>query len=129
MTHRLLVALPAVLLLACGQAGEPALQGGDRNQTIDQKFFAAREAICERYSTSDDGYEAVPLEQVKDILQLRHNDERIMAHLSPEHYCVARKVNGERVCYRLNSSAINVGGGVNFCTDRRGNVSDFELEE
>jgi hypothetical protein len=125
--HRLLYALSALSLGACGQADDSALRDDEQDQSIDQQFFAAREAVCGEYTAP--GYEAVPLEKVEDILQLRHNGERIMAHLSPEHHCAERKVDDTRTCYRLYVSDIGVGGAVNFCTDRRGNVSDFELEE
>jgi hypothetical protein len=125
--HRLLLALSALSLGACGKADEAALRDDEQDQIIDQQFFAVREVVCGEYK--EPGYEAVPIEKIRDIPQLRHDGERIMAHLSPAHYCAERKVDGTRTCYRRYESAISVGGGVNFCADRQGNVSDFELEE
>lgn len=84
--------------------------------------------MCEEYGRRD-GYVPVNPDSVSHILQARHGGERLMAHLSTEHHCAATKAIGEQTCYRFFASAIDVGGGLQFCADRDGNVSDVEIGE
>jgi hypothetical protein len=123
MFVRFLPALPALLLAGCGQSAP------EDDRSLDERFYAAREADCRKYGSLEPDYEVVPIEQVKHILQMRHGGERIMAHLAPEHHCAARKKIGNRTCYFLFASAINAGGGVSFCADLDGKITDFKLDE
>ncbi|WP_296716624.1 hypothetical protein [Erythrobacter sp.] len=104
---------------SCGEASE---------RSVEDEFFAARNAKCQKYG-SVDGYSPIDLASVRHILQSRYEGERLMAHLSPEHHCATAKTVGERTCYRFIASAIHVGGGLAFCADRDGAISDVEIGE
>ena len=76
-----------------------------------------------------EGFAYVPVQQVRDVLQYRHEGERLSANLLPNVlYCAYISGDDDRPCYRFSGLNITPGRALQFCLESE-KVVDFELED
>jgi len=76
-----------------------------------------------------EGFAYVPIQQVRDVLQARHEGERVAANLLPNIlYCSYVSGSEEKPCYRFSGLNITPNRALQFCLEGESAV-DVVIED